>query len=78
MEIGNYGDVIQSYLQKGSDKYDIYFFYGAYTRKYAKHFENLRKYLPDEVIKPYDESLLKETCSSNDNELVAMVDYISA
>jgi len=77
MEIGNYGDVIQSYLQKGSDKYDIYFFYGAYTRKYAKHFENLRKYLPDEVIKPYDESLLKETCSSNDNELVAMPIYLS-
>ena len=71
--IENYGGTIESLLVKGSTKYDIYFYYSAYSKKYAEHFVNLKEYLPEENIKGYDDNLLKETCSSKDGKLVGLV-----
>jgi len=74
--IENYGSTIESYLTKKSTRYDIYYYYSAYSQKYGKHLEDLRKYLPEEYIKPFNEKILKEACYSKDNVLVGMVTYI--
>jgi len=76
--IENYGTTIDSLLKKNSHKYDIYFYYSAYSKKYSEHFLNLREYLPEEYIKVYDENLLLETCSSKDKKkLVGLVIYMN-
>jgi len=72
--IENYGDTIDSLLERKSEKYDIYFYYSAYSKKYADNFINLRDYIPKEVYQGYDERLLEETCSSKDKKkLVGLV-----
>lgn len=74
-EFENYGTTINSLLLRKSPKYDIYFYYSAYSEKYGSHFLNLKDYLPEEYIKRFDENILKETCYSNDNELIGVVIY---
>jgi len=74
--IENYGTTIDSLLLEKSKKYDIYFYYSAYSEKYGDHFVDFYEYLPEEYIKPFDERILKETCSSKDNRLVGMPIYL--
>jgi len=70
--IENYGSTVGSLLSKKSKKYDIYYYYSAYSKKYGDHFLDLKKYLPEEYIENFDENLLKETCYKDDN-LVGLV-----
>jgi len=70
--IENYGTFVDSYLVKKSQKYDIYFYYSNYSKKYGEHFLNLREYLPKEYINGFDKRLLEETCSSYDNKLISL------
>jgi len=75
--IENYGATIDALLKKGSHKYDIYFYYSAYSKKHSEHFLNLREYLPEEYIKVFDENLLLQTCSSQDKKkLVGLPIYL--
>jgi len=55
----------------------VYFYYSAYSKPYGDHFINLKNYLPEEEIKKFDESILKNTCYSKKDELVGMVMYIT-
>lgn len=55
----------------------MYFYYSAYSKPYGDHFINLKNYLPEEEIKKFDESILKNTCYSKKDELVGMVMYIT-
>jgi len=75
-DIENYGTTIESLLEKKSTKYDIYFFYASYSKKYNDHFINLREYLPKESIEVFDESILQHQCTSYNNKLVGLVIYI--
>jgi len=76
LDFGNYGTTIDAFLLKKSPKYDIYFYYSAYSKKYGNHFLNLKDYLPEEYIKGFDERILNEACSYN-NELVGVVNNIN-
>ena len=69
----SYGTTIDSLLSRKSDKYDIYFYFSGYGQAYGNHFINLEDYLTEEYIKKFDEKILKEGCSSSDNELIALV-----
>jgi len=69
----NYGTTIDSLLSKQSQKYDMFFYYSAYTKRYGDHFLNIRKHIPKEYIEQFDEKLLNETCSSYDNKLIGLV-----
>jgi len=72
-DIENYGTTIESLLAKKSEKYDIYFFYASYSKKYYNHFIDLRKYLPKESIELFDESILQHQCTSYNDKLVGLV-----
>ncbi len=75
-DLENYSTTIDSLLLKGSKKYDLYFYFSTYTKKYANHLLNLEEYLPEEYsTKVFDETILREGCSSSDNKLVALVIY---
>jgi len=75
--IENYGTTVESTLLKKQAKYDIIFYYSAYSKRYSNHFLNLKEYLPEEYIKVYDERLLNETCSSSDKKkLVGLPIYL--
>ena len=76
MVIENYGNTIDAYINNRSEKFDIYFYYSSYSRKYGEHFEDIRKYMPEDNLKVYDESLIKETCSSRDGVFVGLVNGI--
>ena len=56
-------------------KYDIYFFFSAFSKKYSDYFINLRDYLPEESIEGFDKKLLREACSSVDYKLIGLVIY---
>ena len=75
-DLESYGTTIDSLLLKKKQKYDVYFFFSTYTKKYASSLLNLEDYLPEESINAFDETVLKEGCSSNDGKLVALVMYI--
>jgi len=74
-DLESYGTTIDSLLMKKKQKYDVYFFFSTYTKKYASSLLNLEDYLPEESINAYDKAILKEGCSSNDGKLVALVMY---
>jgi len=76
-EIQDYGNTIDSLLKKKSDKYEVYFYYSAYSKPYGDHFINLKNYLSEEEIKKFDESILKNTCYSKKDELVGLPVYLS-
>jgi len=75
-DIESYGTTIESLLVKKSEKYDLYFFYASYTKKYAKHFIDLREYLPKESIEVFDQSVLQHQCTSYNDELVGLPMHI--
>jgi len=79
MVIENYGNTIDAYINKQSKEFDIYFYYSSYSRKYGEHFEDIRKYIPAEYLNVYDDSLVKETCSSRDGVFVGLpvIMYVS-
>jgi len=70
--VENYGTTIDSLLVKKKQKYEIYFYYSAYSKKYGDYLIDLREYLPEEYIKPYDADLLKSTSYSKDGRLVGL------
>jgi len=72
----NYGTMIDSLLKRKSTKYDIIYYYSAYTKKYGNHFLNIRDYISEDYIKIFDERLLEETCSSYDKTLVSLPVFI--
>jgi len=74
--IENYGTTIEAVLKRKQKKYDVLYYYSAYSQKYGEHLLNLREYLPEETIKGFDEGLLKGICSSSDDKLVGIVIYI--
>jgi len=65
--------MIDSLFKRKSPKYDIIYYYSAYTKKYGNHFLNVKDYLPEDYIKVFDKRLLKETFSSYDETLVSLV-----
>jgi len=65
-EVHNTGYFMDSLLEKGSDKYDLYFYYGSYSKRYGPHLIDLRQYIPDEHISMYDSNILDENCSFED------------
>ena len=72
----NYGTTIDSLLLKKSTKYDLYFYYAAYSKKYGEHFLNLREYLTEEFLNRFDKKLLDDMCSINNKVLIGLVIYI--
>jgi len=71
----NYGTTIDSLLLKKSTKYDIYFYYAAYSKKYGEHFLNLREYLTEEFLNRFDKNLLDDMCSTNNKVLIGLPIY---
>jgi len=71
-DLENYGTTIDSLLMRKKQKYDVYFFFSTYTKKYDSSLLNLEDYLPKESIEVFDKKILKEGCSSSDNKIVAL------
>jgi len=74
-DLDDYGTTIDSLLLKKNQKYDMFFYFSTYSKKYASHLVNLRDYLSEEYINVFDENVLKNGCSSYDDELIALVIY---
>lgn len=70
--INNYGSTVDSLLSKQSDKYDLYFYYDSYTKRYGPHFLYLDKYIPKEHINMYDNGIIENSCIYN-NHIVGLV-----
>jgi len=74
-EIGNsavnYNTIVESFLNKKSSKYDLYFYDSAYSAKFGNHFINLFEYLPNEYINMYNSDIISNTCVYN-NHLIGL------
>jgi len=66
--------MIDNLLQKKTKKYDIFFYYGTYTKRYGKYFINLEDWLPKEHIDMYDPQIISKSCLYN-NKVVGLVKY---
>ncbi|KAL6631525.1 periplasmic binding protein-like II, partial [Neocallimastix sp. 'constans'] len=69
--INDYGIMIDNLLQKKTKKYDIFFYYGTYTKRYGKYFINLEDWLPKEHIDMYDPQIISKSCLYN-NKVVGL------
>ena len=67
--------LIDSFLQKKSNKYDIYFYDNIYTPKFEPYFLDLNKLLPKEHINLYKSIENYESYSYN-NKLVGLVNLL--
>ena len=67
--------LIDSFLQKKSNKYDIYFYDNIYTPKFEPYFLYLNKLLPKEHINLYKSIENYESYSYN-NKLVGLVNLL--
>jgi len=69
--VNNYGLVIDSLLQKKTNKYDLFFYYSAHSKKYGPYLENLDELLPREHIQMFDPEILSTSCIY-DNKTVGL------
>jgi len=67
--------VIDSFLKRRSNKYDIYFYDNIYTPKFEPNFLDLNKLLPKEHINLYKSVENYESYSYN-NKLVGLVNLL--
>eukprot|EP00833_Pecoramyces_ruminatium_P008379 jgi/Orpsp1_1/1182411/evm.model.c7180000081171.1 len=70
--VENYSATIYSLLSKHSQKYDVYYFYSAYAKKYGEYFADIRKYLPKEHLDLFDQEILENTCTSKGDILIGL------
>ena len=75
-DIRNYGDMFSSSLAKEKKDFDLVHFYSAYSKTYGEFFEDLRKYLPEDILNEYDKTMLEKACTNKDDKLVGLVMYI--
>jgi len=75
-DLESYGTTVESLLIKKNKKYDLYFYYSAYSKRYGNYLLNLEDYLPEEYSKIFDEKILKKGCTSSDNKLIGLVTNI--
>ncbi|OUM62603.1 hypothetical protein PIROE2DRAFT_11088, partial [Piromyces sp. E2] len=65
--ITDYRSSLEYLLNKGSLKYDIYFFDNGYTKKYMKHLMKLNDYFSEEYFSLYSKNnITLETCIYNE------------
>ncbi|ORX87934.1 periplasmic binding protein-like II [Anaeromyces robustus] len=63
--VTEYETVIESLLEKKSNRYDLFFYDNIFTFKYGSHYLNLENYLPPEHFKIYEEAQIARTCYYN-------------
>ncbi|ORX66087.1 periplasmic binding protein-like II [Anaeromyces robustus] len=71
-EVDDYGFTLDALISKKSKKYDIYIFYGAYSKKFGEHLADLNNYLSKNHINKFDNGILSGICTSLDNKLVGL------
>ena len=70
--LDTYSSFIDQLLDRKSNKYDIYFYYGGYTSQYGEHFVDLNEYIPKKHLNFYKYDYLKQ-CNIYKNKLVGLV-----
>ena len=70
--INDYGSTIESILSRKLDKYDVYFYDNIYTKRFGKHFIDLKKKLPKEHMDEYASGIGSKICIS-DGKWVSLV-----
>ncbi|ORX82035.1 periplasmic binding protein-like II [Anaeromyces robustus] len=68
-------NAIESYLQKKDKGYDLFITDTVYTGRFAKHFEDLEKYVKKDIVADYKEGTATSTCIVDDR-LVALPLYV--
>eukprot|EP00833_Pecoramyces_ruminatium_P004524 jgi/Orpsp1_1/1178556/evm.model.c7180000065824.2 len=63
--------MIESLLKKKNNKYDLYFYDNAYSKKYCSYLLDLNKKLPENHIEMFDEYILSQT-SRCQNKIVGL------
>jgi len=69
---GDFCSVIDQYLQKKSNKYDIYFYDNIYTSRFEPHFLDLNELLPKNHTELFTEAQTSESYSYK-NKLIGLV-----
>ncbi|ORX75948.1 periplasmic binding protein-like II [Anaeromyces robustus] len=70
-DLKDFNSLMDSLINKKSNKYDLYFYYGIYTKKYGQHLLNLDNKFPKSHLDEYEQNVLKNTCYYN-NHLVGL------
>jgi len=76
MQINDYGTTVEVLLSKKTDKYDIYFYDNVYTKRYGKHFVNLKEKISKEHMNLFSSDLNYQLCTS-DNRWVGLVNILT-
>ena len=71
--LDDYDSTVESFLQKGSKKYDIYLFDPVNTARYHNHFEDLSGLYPKEFFDKFNENADKITIYKNKRVAVVSI-----
>jgi len=69
--LDNMGSMIENLLKRQTDKYDIFFYDIAYTKRYGQYLLDLEEILPSKIIDEFDKSIISQT-SYYDNTIVGL------
>eukprot|EP00833_Pecoramyces_ruminatium_P007979 jgi/Orpsp1_1/1182011/evm.model.c7180000079518.2 len=62
----DYVSMIESFLKKKSNKYDLFFYDNIFSEKVSHYFLDLNKYIPKEHIDMYDPRVISQSCQYGD------------
>jgi len=62
VDVDNFASLIEQNERRKSGKYDIIFYDTMYSRRFSPYFIDLKKYLPEEHLKPYYSGVANQTC----------------
>jgi len=69
----DYGSLVEAFLKKTNNPYDMFMVDSVYTRRYAKYSANLKDYISKETIENYfNKGLASKSCVYKD-KIVAIV-----
>jgi len=70
--IDDFGSLMDTLINKKSKKYDLYFYYGIYSKRYGQHFLVLDDYFSKDYLKKYDREIITKACTYK-NKIIGLV-----
>jgi len=72
----DYESMLESYLQKNNNTYDLIFFETIYTNKLNPYLENLKEWLTNKHLEMFSDGVATQTCIDNDKKWIALVNIL--
>jgi len=75
VDLNDFESLMETLVNKKSNKYDLYFYYGMYSSRYSDHFLELNTFFSENYLKEFDKEIISKTCLYEDKIIGLVIIY---